>query len=330
VFKSIFAKEITAFLGLRKASVSQRTFAYDIATLTDFDQYLTERDCRDKNLTEEILAAWTRTLGVKSKTVINKVLVIRNFVKYLNGVGNHSFLPDLPKVKSDYIPYIYSDGELSLLIHYADNLAVKRPKMCSPYLLAKIPMILRILYGCGTRLGETLALRRKDIDFKSRTIFLRETKFLKERRIPVHETLMGIMERYCLALGIMLSPDAYLFPGAKPGCSLTTRHMGKWFAELLRLANIDQREKVSGERGASLHCFRHVFVLKSIRQLEAAGRPVDMNDLLLPTYLGHECLLDTDKYMRFSGAQIPESLEAFEVFTAGLIPKVEAPYEEDE
>ena len=66
-----------------------------------------------------------------------------------------------------------------------------------------------------------------------------------------------------------------------------------------------------------------------MQQLEATGRPVDMNDLLLSTCLGHESLIDTDKYMRFSGVQVPESLDAFETFTAGVIPQAEAPYEED-
>jgi len=51
--------------------------------------------------------------------------------------------------------------------------------------------------------------------------------------------------------------------------------------------------------------------------------------LLMSRYLGHECLLDTDKYMRFSGAQMPDSLEAFETFSAGLIPSVEVPYEDE-
>jgi integrase len=190
-------------------------------------------------------------------------------------------------------------------------------------------MILRIFYGCGTRLSETLALRRKDVDFKARTIFLRETKNSKERRIPIHETLVDILEKYCLTLGIMLNPEAYLFPGDKQGTHYTTRQTATWFSKFLRLANIDQREKKQGERGASIHCLRHVFVLKSMRQLEAAGHSVDINDLLLPTYLGHDCLLDTDKYMKFSGAQIPESLDAFEAFTAGLIPKVEVPYEDE-
>ena len=33
--------------------------------------------------------------------------------------------------------------------------------------------------------------------------------------------------------------------------------------------------------------------------------------------------------MRFSGAQMPDSLEAFETFSAGLIPSVEVPYEDE-
>ena len=329
MFESILANEMAAFLELRKGNVTSGTFAHDTTTLTKLDKHLTEHDYSDKDLSEEILDAWIRTLSGKSKTVKERILAIRNFVKYLNGMGNHSFLPDVPKVKSDYIPYIYSDEELFLLIHFADNLEVREPKSCSAHLMAKIPMVLRILYGCGTRLGETMTLKRKDIDFQARTIILRETKFSKERRIPAHDTLMNIIERYCLALGIMLSPEAYLFPGARPGSHFTKRQVAMWFTELLKLANIDQREKAPGERGACLHCFRHVFVLKSMRQLEAAGHPVDMNDLLLPTYLGHNCLLDTDKYMRFSGAQIPESLDAFEAFTTGLIPKVEAPYEDE-
>lgn len=89
------------------------------------------------------------------------------------------------------------------------------------------------------------------------------------------------------------------FSWQKSGTHYTTRQMDSWFAEILKSAGIDQRKRDPHERGACLHCFRHLFVLKSMQQLESAGHSVDMNDLLLPTYLGHECLLDTDKYMRF-------------------------------
>jgi integrase len=329
VFESAFAKNMVAFLELRDVAVGKNTLRHDKTALTSLDRYLTEHNYRANELTEEILNSWIQTLNGKSKTRKEKVSTVRKFVEYINEMGSRSFLPDIPKSKSDYIPYIYSDEEVQRLIHYADNLDLQASKSYSPHLQAKRPMILRVLYGCGTRLGETLALRRKDIDFKTRTILLRKTKFSNERRIPLHESLINILEKYCLTLGIMLSPDAYLFPGAKPNAAITSGHTRRWFTELLKRANIDQREKNPRERGASLHCFRHLFVLKSMRQLETAGHSVDVNDLLLPTYLGHASLLDTDKYMRFSGALIPESLEAFEAYTTGLIPKVEAPYEEE-
>ena len=203
---------------------------------------------------------------------------MRGFGKYLNTLGHQSFLPTLPKVKSDYIPYIFSDEEIVSIFHYADNLTPQNPRSCSSFFQLKIPMALRILYSCGTRLQETMSLQRKDVDFKNRTLFLKKTKFSKERVIPVHESLIAVMERYCLTLGIMHEPEAFLFPGRKEGSHYTTRQMDSWFSEILKLADIDQRERDCHERGACLHCFRHLFVLKSMQQLEAAGVRVVVSD----------------------------------------------------
>lgn len=301
----------------------------DKRILTMLDRYLQENGFSGKALTGEVLEAWVPTLTGKSKTVREKVRAVRNFSKYLGSIGHESFLLDSPKEKSDYIPYIYSDEEIRIIFHYADNLQTKCPCANGVTYQLKVPMLVRILYGCGTRLGETVSLQRKDIDFKAGTIFLRNTKFSKERLIPVHESLLGILERYCIVLGIMSKPDGFLFPGRDRNKHYTARQMEAWFSEILRLADIDQRRDAAHERGACLHCFRHVFVLKSMQQLETAGRPVDMNDLLLPTYLGHECLIDTDRYMRFSGVQVPEALGAFEAYTAGLLPRIEVPHAEE-
>ncbi|MHB8963132.1 MAG: hypothetical protein ACYC5K_08260, partial [Saccharofermentanales bacterium] len=157
MFESSFAKDMAAFLEIRSSSVGAQTLAHDTVTLSKLDCHLVEQDYRKKDLSEEILFTWIRTLSGKSKTVKEKVLTARNFVRYLNGMGGRSFLPDVPKVKSDYIPYIYSDEELLLLIHYADHLKPNGPNLCCAHLSAIIPMILRILYGCGTRVGETMA-----------------------------------------------------------------------------------------------------------------------------------------------------------------------------
>ncbi len=314
---------------IRKKSVSDGTAANDHHTLILLDNYMFECNYESKVLSDDIVDSWVRTLKGKSKTINVKVCTVRTFVKYLNALDNPSFMPDMIRDKSDYMPYIFSNEEVERIMNIADNIITNKAYRYSPYTALKVPMVIRILYSCGTRLGETMELKRKDIDFNKDTMFIRKAKRSKERLIPVHHSLMIILEKYCLALGILDKPNEYLFPGQKPERHFTERQMLTWFSKILRICNIDQQKKEKGSRGACLHCFRHLFVLKSMQQLEAEGHSIDMNDLLLPTYLGHNGMIDTDKYMRFSGVQVPEALDAFQNYTKGLIPDVEVPYEEE-
>lgn len=330
MFNSVLSCEMTSYVELRKQCVSKSSIKGDICVLKSLDRFLISNNIFDKNLSEELINAWMQSLNGASKTVSDKVTILRGFVKYLRSMGIYCFLPECPRCKSDYIPYIFSDEELSAVIRIADNLKdMLLYNQHTPNIELVIPMVLRILMGCGTRIEETMELKRVDIDFEYRTLHLRTTKYSKERMIPVHDSLIRILERYCLTLGIMYDPDAYLFPGRKQKTHLTTRQVEIWFLRILEAADIYRHQKEPGKRGACLHCLRHVFVLKSMQKLEKAGHPVDMNDLLLPTYLGHKCLLDTDRYMRLSGVQSPETIERFENFTVGLIPDVEDTYEEE-
>lgn len=328
MFKSVLATEISSFLDMRFHTMSKKTYEYDVYTMTFVDKYLFE-NCQSKILTEDIINSLISSFYGSSKTVMNKVAIIRSFVKHLNTAGNQSFLPHSPKVKSNYIPYIYSDKEMEQIFYYADNLPVKSPSRAHPYLSVMMPMLLRILYGCGTRLEETLSLQRKDIDFRKNTIFLKTAKFSKERLIPVHETLSNILKRYCLRIGIMDKPDEFLFPSQISGQHFSRRQALTWFDTILKSANIAQDEDGKKKRGACIHSLRHVFVINSMLQLEKLGHSVDVNDLLLPTYLGHQCLIDTDKYMRFSGLNHPEFEKNFNDFTNGIIPKLEVHYHEE-
>ena len=52
-----------------------------------------------------------------------------------------------------------------------------------------------MLYGCGLRISEALNLKLNDVDFKQGTLFIRDTKFNKERIVPMAETLT---RRCCL------------------------------------------------------------------------------------------------------------------------------------
>lgn len=132
-------ERIGPYIDLRISTFSVSSVYNDKRTLVLLDQYLVQTGFQGKNLTEDILSDWSKTLSGKSKTVKEKLGVVRGFGKYLNTLGYASFLPTLPKVKSDYIPYIFSDEEVTLIFHYADNMKPINPKSCSAYFQLKIP-----------------------------------------------------------------------------------------------------------------------------------------------------------------------------------------------
>ena len=327
MFKSVLKEEMASFLMMRTFGMSSRTVEADRYILIHFDEYLDGIAWNSKILSEDVISAWVTSLSGKSKTISEKIGTIRAFVKYLNSYGNESFLPDRRRVKTDYLPYIFSDEELQAIFKSADNINLTYHASSTADIM--MPMLIRILYGCGTRLTETISLKRKDIDFEASTLMLRKTKNSKERLIPIHVSLRDILEKYCLAMGIMDDPEAYLFPGKSKDGIYTRRQAASWFQTILQKARVTTNETGVPWGGPCLHCFRHLFVLKAISQLEYCGHPISVNDLLLPAYLGHDSILDTDKYMRFAGVNMPEAMDSFESFTEGLIPDVEVPDEEE-
>ena len=124
-------------------------------------------------------------------------------------------MPDCPKTSDSYVPYIFSDEEIQILLARADSWADKHtdPKICQTDM--EFCMLLRMLLGCGFRLGEPLAAKVKDINFQSGTILIRHAKNNKQRVIPMDVTLTQMLERYCIAMGIKTEPESYLFPSSK-------------------------------------------------------------------------------------------------------------------
>jgi integrase len=76
------------------------------------------------------------------------------------------------------------------------------------------------------------------------------------------------------------------------------------------------------ERGACVHCFRHVFAIKAFKDAEKRGIKITDAVPFLSTYLGHDSLYETEKYLKFSGDLFPDTLEKFEAYTNGIFPEV--------
>jgi integrase len=321
VFRSIFKNEINDFLSLREKSMSISGYKHYSGYLASFDTYLATLCLKERNITEAIINGWLGRLKGKTSSKANEVISIRMFLKYLQVLGVPVYLPITPKVVDDYIPYIFSDSELKKIFTAADNFTVNYTQH-NPNMQIEFPMIMRLLYGCGLRIGETLKLQMKDVDLDGGIITILHAKKDKQRLVPMSTSLAEILMQYCLAMGIIGIPYALLFPGIDPSKPASVRSIRNKFDVIAKSLEITLKERQWHERGPCMHCFRHVFAFKSFAKAEREGRSIDDSIPFLSVYLGHDSLSETEKYLKFSSEMYPKALELFEEYTESVFPEV--------
>lgn len=323
---SVFHEELAEHLAMREKTLSPLSFAANKRTLLLFDRHLAERGKTEKTVTENDVASWIEPLyaGLSRRTVASHVGFLRVFLQYLQYKGFSVYMPPYPKVPQNYVPYLFSDAELETIFRAADSVPVLS-RSAQPYFRMEFPMLLRMLYCCGFRLGELLSAKVGDVNFESGVILLRDTKNRKQRLVPMGESLTDILRRYCLAMDLTANAESYLFPGKNPRKRLHSQTAERWFRTLLKDTGIYiQPEKHT--RGQCLHCFRHVFTVKSFAQAEKAGRSVHDSVPFLSVYLGHFDMDGTEEYLKFSPDMFPEHTALFEAYAEGIFP--EARYED--
>lgn len=320
-FKSSISEELTMFMDFCKASYAEQTCRMYLGHMKSFDRYLDKHGFDGGFLSDELVDGWISSLHGRNFTISSYVTALRCFLRFRHGLGGGGYVPPSRQKTYGYTPYIFSDDEVVRICEIADNYAVRYNNKL-PYIQLELPMVIRILCGCGTRLGETLSIKMADVDLDRNVFTMRTTKWDKERFVPMHPHLGYILGKYCRAMGLIGKPDAYIFPRKDYDEPLKQFDMRNRFNLILRLAGISLDGREFQERGPCMHCLRHRFVFKSFRQLEAEGIRVDDAVPILSVYLGHYDLTETEKYMKFSAQLFPEEMDKFESFSEDLFPEL--------
>lgn len=322
VFKSIYAEELSMYYVLRSKTLSASAMKHEECYLKRFDGYLNEQIQEKGSLSESIINGWLKTVKGKSSSIENEVIVIRQFLRYLQLSGVEVFIPVIPKVHEDYIPYLFSDDELEKIFIASDSIVLKNKK-ADPALQMEFPVILRLLYSCGLRIGETVRLKLSDVDFVNGILYMFHTKSNKHRIVPMSEDMKIILQKYCMASGLIEKTDGWLFPSALRDDHISDRAIKHKFKAILKANAIQMPNRKKHERGPCLHCFRHVFAFQSFAQAERAGRHLDDAIPYLSIYLGHDSLDETSKYLKFSNEMFPEAMDCFGDFIDEVMPEVD-------
>jgi len=317
VYGSIFASEMRGYLNLLSEA---GRYIYQIqSSLRSLDKYLTCCGLAQKVLDAGIITAWIKTRDVSVRTKVQDIACIRGFAKYLRSLGFAANCPESPKAHSDYVPYMFSDAEISRIISAADNFEAGKVFTRSTLVF---PILLRVLYGCGLRLGEGSTLRWKDVDLENGVLTIRKAKNLKQRFVPMDDSLTSLLKNYRLMThGDGICKDFLFESNCNPGEPFRNNTFYVWFQNVLAVAGIHYAKRIRSERGPCPHCLRHFFTLKSFLKSEGEGRRFEDTSPILAEYLGHESLKETEAYLSSNHAVYKQSHKRVDAAIGHIFPK---------
>ena len=77
-----------------------------------------------------------------------------------------------------------------------------------------------------------------------------------------------------------------------------------------------------GDRSPCIHSLRHTFVMNAFLKLEKEGCCFQEAVPFLSTYIGHECLTETDKYLKARHELYTDSHAAINDYISDVFPEV--------
>lgn len=294
-------------------------FQVEALALKALDRFLANRGLNQKELPQHLIEEWTALLPHwRPKTHYNKAAIASQFARHLIQNGIPAYLPAHKirlKVRGDYVPYIFTKQEIGSLLCAVDQIP---GHALSPRRHILAPLIFRLLVCTGMRIREVISLWRNDVDLDCGVITVRDTKFGKDRLVPLSADVTELLRGYVCTVPNG-GPEEHFFSTGH-GRPLTSAAVYIWFRRALRKAGIAHFGR---GRGPRVHDLRHTFAVRRMEEWRRQGENLDVKLPLLSVYLGHLNLFSTQNYLRLTPSIYPEVVESLEQAFGSAIKETE-------
>jgi integrase len=281
--------------------------------LRQFTEHCRREGYPDGSITKEALDGFLYGRHLRASTVRRNTLALRQLADHAQAAGWAAHVPAVrARVRSGHQPpYVFSDDELRRLFT-----AIDRQGMSSYSNKALIdPVLFRVLYGAGLRISEALNLRLADVDTRTGTLRIRDTKNGESRTVPVTDRLAGTLNAYVAAAHPAPESEDYVFYSRAAGRPINQATIYMRFRGYLADAGIPH---FAG--GPHPHSLRHGFAVANLRRWAADGSDLAVMLPYLACYMGHADLRGTQYYLRLTADAYPDVIAAAQLRFGYVIP----------
>lgn len=294
----------------------------DSTVVMDIATYLTNE--KVEVISKEVTEKYARiNPNLKSNTIARNMGVFREFCKYLKMQNINSYqIPTkiYPQKHREYIPYIYSKSEIKNLIEASIEVSKALPYSYRKH--QTLPLIFKVLYQTGMRIGEVLDLKIEDYLVDDECFYIKDSKNGQERLIYLSKSLNNEILKYHSKFHFNNNLKDYFFKirTGRIGMSTIERN----FNNMLKIANI---KKTSKHR---VHNLRHCFIIHYLEKVLIEEKDVDVILPVLQVHLGHQSLKALEHYFKITKIMINEIGKIAEQKLGMLIPSLKGVDEYEE
>ena len=173
------------------------------------------------------------------------------------------------------LPSLKKDTKLPVILNYQEL----KELFAAPTLL-KQRVVLTLIYSAGLRGQEVINLKISDVDFERKTIHIRQSKYKKDRIVPLASSMAIGLKKYLKAE----NPHIWLFNGKEAD--------GRYSVKGLSWVMRENLKKTSITKEVNLHSLRHSYATHLLEQ--------GINIVTLKELLGHAQITTTMIYLHMA------------------------------
>jgi integrase len=237
-----------------------------------------------------VLEFATRNGDTTAREASKRYEIVRRCFDYLRVFDSH-----VPKLAPGRLrtaehrpsPYIYSNEDLAMIVRKA---VLSGPRRIDGMALRAA---VGLAAGAGLRIGEVVGLDKGDVDLRRGILFIRLSKFRKDRLVPVHSTTLAVLKEYAASRDALGETRCLAFFLNTIGHRLSKTTLDKRFRALTTACGFRRR----GGTRPTFHSLRHTFAVR--RLVTWYEQDVDVQGMLpaLATYMGHVGYEQTAYYL---------------------------------